>query len=202
MPSYFPLPGWHDQRRTRSRLHLRCAHHQLQYVDFYLLFTASNLISILQIIRFIYLEQIGVGFSCLILRHSYHITNNIFPQSSAQTLLWLYVLDGFDSWPESHFFISGYNRIMCPTVLCMAREGRDQQHLGSHIYYCLCYHWHAWAILAADVGLVIDVLTSTVAGIGTSIAVGMIPIFTEAVRFKAIVIIWWVPLSNYVLRNI
>jgi hypothetical protein len=30
----------------------------------------------------------------------------------------------------------------------------------------------------------------------------MIPIFTEAVRFKAIVIIWWVPLSNYVLRNI
>jgi len=45
-----------------------------------------------------------------------------------------------------------------------------------------------WAVMFIAACAITDML----AGIGTSIAVGMIPIFTEAVRFKVIVIIWLV----------
>lgn len=85
---------------------------------------------------------------------------------------------------------TGYNRCYGTALFCMACKGGHREALD---FYPHCFnggHIFTWVLPLLFPGAVLTPV-SIVAGIGTAIAVGMIPEFVQFYRFKEIVIIWW-----------
>ena len=87
-----------------------------------------------------------------------------------------------------------YHRLGRPIFLCVEGQSRHRKLVvgNSHISMCVVRNAYVYLFFCCIYYLTVH----PVSGIGTAVAVGVIPEFTEFIKFKVIVILW---LAHYLL---